>query len=96
MEVQNLLKLIDKKKIKDSNPLFKDNEFIIDDDLLIIFSKVGIVQNYLYNNYIKREKLFKLVYHKEYLILNNIHVTCDGIIQYKNNYYHNYYQYCRM
>ena len=90
MEIKSLVDLVDKNKIQDYILLDSNNKFIIDKDLLVIYndskdSKVH--QKYVYN-YIQKKKIFELKYHKEYLILNNIYITHNGLIKNKDNEYY--------
>jgi hypothetical protein len=90
MEIKPLVNLVDKNKIYDYNSLYNNSKFIIDKELLVIYNDPNKWQylRSIYDNYIQKKKIFKLEYHKEYFVFNNIYITHDGLIKYNNNYYY--------
>ena len=90
MEIKILSDLIDKNKVQYSNSLYTNNKFIVDKDLLFILNNPKVYQKCIYDNYIQKKKIFKLEYHKEYYVFNNIYITHDGLIKDNDNkYYYN-------
>ena len=88
MEIKPLINLVDKNKIQDYNSLNSNSKFIIDKELLVIYNDLKVHIKLIYNNYIQKKKIFELKYHKEYLILNNIYITHNGLIKNNNNEYY--------